>query len=199
MDQRNAGASTAPVGAADGWATYTADQLALLDHLGVEECHVLGMCIGGPYLFGLLMSAHDRFRSAVLLQPVGIDDNRAAFTEMFDGWVDEIGPDHPEAGPDDWAAFRQNMWGGEFVLTATREQVAACRDAAPGHDGRRPLPPAVDVTRDRVPRAPEPRWSSAGRTTTSWPTPTRRSSGSSPSTARRGAAPARLARIRAPG
>ena len=127
MDQRNAGASTAPVSAADGWATYTADQLALLDHLGVEECHVLGMCIGGPYIFGLLMSATDRFRSAVLLQPVGIDDNRAAFTEMFDGWSDEIGPDHPEAGPDDWAAFRQNMWGGDFVLTATREQVAACR------------------------------------------------------------------------
>ncbi len=126
MDQRNAGASTAPVGAADGWATYTADQLALLDHLGVEECHVLGMCIGGPYIFGLLMSSHDRFRSAVLLQPVGIDDNRAAFTEMFDGWAEEVGPDHPETGPDDWAAFRQNMWGGDFVLTATREQVAAC-------------------------------------------------------------------------
>jgi pimeloyl-ACP methyl ester carboxylesterase len=126
MDQRNAGGSTAPVGAADGWATYTADQLALLDHLGVEECHVLGMCIGGPYIFGLLMSSHDRFRSAVLLQPVGIDDNRAAFTEMFDGWADEVGPDHPETGPDDWAAFRQNMWGGDFVLTATREQVAAC-------------------------------------------------------------------------
>jgi predicted alpha/beta hydrolase len=71
------------------------------------------------------MSAHDRFRSAVLLQPVGIDDNRAAFTEMFDGWAEEIAPDHPEAGPDDWAAFRRNMWGGEFVLTATREQVAA--------------------------------------------------------------------------
>ena len=126
MDQRNAGASTAPVSATDGWSTYTADQLALLDHLGVGECHVLGMCIGGPYIFGLLGSSHDRFRSAVLLQPVGIDDNREAFVEMFGGWVEEIGSDHPEAGPDDWAAFRHNMWGGEFVLTATREQVAAC-------------------------------------------------------------------------
>ncbi len=126
MDQRNAGHSTAPVSATDGWATYTADQLALLDHLGIGECHVLGMCIGGPYIFGLLTSSHDRFRSAVLLQPVGIDDNRDAFVEMFDGWVDEVGPDHPEAGPEDWAAFRRNMWGGDFVLTATREQVAAC-------------------------------------------------------------------------
>ena len=34
MDQRNAGQSQAPVTAADGWDTYTADHLALLDHLG---------------------------------------------------------------------------------------------------------------------------------------------------------------------
>ena len=36
MDQRNAGRSTAPVGAGDGWHTYTADQLALLDHLPAD-------------------------------------------------------------------------------------------------------------------------------------------------------------------
>ena len=29
MDQRNAGASTAPVSGADGWSTYADDQLAL--------------------------------------------------------------------------------------------------------------------------------------------------------------------------
>jgi hypothetical protein len=28
---------------------------------------------------------------------------------------------------DDWAAFRSTMWDGEFVLTATRDEVAACR------------------------------------------------------------------------
>ena len=37
MDQRNAGRSVAPVRATDSWHTYTADQLALLDHLGVER------------------------------------------------------------------------------------------------------------------------------------------------------------------
>src|SRR6266545_1991454 len=46
MDQRNAGASHAPVRATDGWDTYAQDQLALLDHLGVEQCHLIGMCIG---------------------------------------------------------------------------------------------------------------------------------------------------------
>src|SRR5450759_4397944 len=34
MDQRNAGSSSAPVNATDGWEVYTADHLALLDHLG---------------------------------------------------------------------------------------------------------------------------------------------------------------------
>ncbi len=119
MDQRNAGRSTGPVSADDGWATYTGDQLALLDHLGIERCHVVGMCIGGPYIMGLLTTAPERFASAVALQPVGIDDNRQAMYEMFDQWVGLVGDAHPDMTPDDWASFRSNMWDGEFVLTAT--------------------------------------------------------------------------------
>src|SRR5687768_11733487 len=68
MDQRNAGSSTAPVRADDNWSTFTGDQLALLDHLAVDRCHVIGMCIGGPYIMGLLHRAPERFSSAVLLQ-----------------------------------------------------------------------------------------------------------------------------------
>ncbi|MDJ0767601.1 MAG: alpha/beta hydrolase [Ilumatobacter sp.] len=125
MDQRNAGRSTAPISPGDGWATYRGDQLGLLDHLGIDRCHVLGMCIGGPYIMGLLRAAPERFESAVLLQPVGIDDNRGAFEEMFEGWVAEIGPAHPSVSDDDWASFRRNMWDGEFVLTATPAEAAA--------------------------------------------------------------------------
>lgn len=125
MDQRNAGASTAPVSASDGWATYAADQLALLDHLGVDRCHVVGMCIGGPYIVGLLRAAPERFSSALLLQPVGIDNNRAELEGMFDDWATKILLDHSEAGPSDWAQFRTNMWSGDFVLTATPDEVAA--------------------------------------------------------------------------
>jgi pimeloyl-ACP methyl ester carboxylesterase len=114
------------VTAGDGWDTMRNDQLALLDHLGVERCHVVGMCIGGPYIMGLLRSAPDRFVSAVLLQPVGIDGNRAAFREMFDGWADELRPAHPDVTDEEWTSFRANMWDGDFVLTATPEQVAEC-------------------------------------------------------------------------
>jgi pimeloyl-ACP methyl ester carboxylesterase len=124
MDQRNAGRSTAPVSGSDGWPTYAADQLGLLDHLGIARCHVVGMCIGGPYIMGLVTAAPERFASAVLLQPVGIDGNRDAFDAVFDDWMSEIAGAHPEATPQDWASFKSNMWDGEFVLTATRDQVA---------------------------------------------------------------------------
>lgn len=124
MDQRNAGSSIAPVSAADGWHTYTADQLALLDHLGIERCHVVGMCIGGPYIVGLLRAAPDRFAASVMLQPVGLTTNRGAFYEIFDGWAAEIADDHPEADDDTWRSFRSNMWDHEFVCTATPDEVA---------------------------------------------------------------------------
>jgi pimeloyl-ACP methyl ester carboxylesterase len=126
MDQRNAGASTAPVSATDDWTTYAQDQLALLDHLQIDRCHVVGMCIGGPYIMGLLRAAPERFASAVVLQPVGIDGNTETLMEMFHAWATEIAPHHPEASEADWGAFADNMYGGEFVLSATREEVAAC-------------------------------------------------------------------------
>jgi pimeloyl-ACP methyl ester carboxylesterase len=126
MDQRNAGRSTAPVSARDDWSTFTDDQLALLDHLAIDRCHVIGMCIGGPYIMGLLRAAPDRFTSAVLLQPVGIDSDNGPLREMFDAWAEELAPSHPEATPDDWARFGDNMYGGEFVLSVDRADVAAC-------------------------------------------------------------------------
>jgi pimeloyl-ACP methyl ester carboxylesterase len=128
MDQRNAGRSSAPVSAEDGWSTYTADQLGLLDHLGIERCHVVGMCIGGPYIVGLLRAAPERFSSAVLLQPVGIEpdgSNRAAFEAMFEQWRAARSDQHPDVADDTWLAFRANMWGGEFVLTGSPDDVAA--------------------------------------------------------------------------
>lgn len=118
MDQRNAGASTAPVRGTDGWADYTADQLALLDHLGVDRFHVLGMCIGGSYILSLLRAAPDRVAAAVALQPIGLDGdgNRDAFHELFDGWAAEIRDAHPEADDAAWAGLRTGMFGGDDVL-----------------------------------------------------------------------------------
>jgi pimeloyl-ACP methyl ester carboxylesterase len=116
MDQRNAGQSTAPVRAADGWHSYTEDQLALMDHLGIERFHVAGMCIGGPYALGLIEAAPARVASAVLFQPIGREDNRQAFYDMFDSWAEELKPARSETSEAAWATFRENMYGGDKVL-----------------------------------------------------------------------------------
>lgn len=116
MDQRNAGASTAPVTGTESWATYTADQLALLDHLGVNECAVVGMCIGGPFVLGLLQAAPERVARAVVIQSIGLDGNRDTFHEMFDLWAGGIGADHPEASPAAWAAYRSAMYDVDHPL-----------------------------------------------------------------------------------
>ena len=46
LDVRNAGRSRAALDPNDNWATYTADHLALLDHLRITRVHVMGACIG---------------------------------------------------------------------------------------------------------------------------------------------------------
>lgn len=127
MDQRNAGESTAPVTASDGWADYTADQLRLLDHLGVDRFHVLGMCIGGSYGLGLIEAAPARVCSAVLLQPIGLDDNREAFYEMFDAWAAAVRVQQPAVPAPAWTALREAMFGGDFVFNVDQAFVRACR------------------------------------------------------------------------
>jgi pimeloyl-ACP methyl ester carboxylesterase len=126
MDQRNAGQSTAPIRATDSWQVYTEDQLALLDHLGVDRFHVAGMCIGGSYCMGLIQAAPKRVASAVMFQPIGMLDNRQAFLDMFDGWAKEQQPAHPEATSAAWEKFKQTMYGGDFLFNVSREFVAQC-------------------------------------------------------------------------
>ncbi len=63
MDQRNAGGrSRAPITAQDGWHTFAADHIALLDHLRIERCHLYGQCIGGSFIMSLLKAQPGRDR-----------------------------------------------------------------------------------------------------------------------------------------
>ncbi len=126
MDQRNAGQSTAPITGADGWGDYTDDQVALLDHLGVDRFHAAGMCIGGSFIMGLVGAVPDRIVAAVMLQPIGFDDNRQTFAELFDGWSEDLKAKHPSVSEDDWAAFRSTMFGGDFLFNVGEDAVANC-------------------------------------------------------------------------
>jgi pimeloyl-ACP methyl ester carboxylesterase len=124
MDQRNAGRSKAPVTADDGWHVYTEDHLALLDHLGIDRCSVLGNCIGGSYCFGLMEAVPDRIAAGVLQQPIGsTSENRQLFFDMFDGWAADLGD--VEQGALD--AFRNRMYSGDFVFNVSRDFVRSCK------------------------------------------------------------------------
>ncbi len=126
MDQRNAGESTAPIRETDGWHVYTEDHVGLLDHIGVERCHLLGGCIGGPYCLGLIEAAPERIASAVLQQTIGFDDNRDAFHQMFDSWADDLRPKRSEVAASAWQQFRERMYSGDFVFNVSREFVNSC-------------------------------------------------------------------------
>ena len=164
MDQRNAGRSRAPVTASDNWDTYTADHVALLDHLGLRRAHVMGGCIGSSYCLNIIKNAPDRISSAVLQNPIGLHENREAFREMFDGWAKELARDRADVNERDLASFRENMYGADFVFCVSRDFVRGCQTPLmllAGDDVYHPAP----ISREIAELAPNleyvPEWKSA--------------------------------------
>jgi pimeloyl-ACP methyl ester carboxylesterase len=128
MDQRNAGESSAPITATDGWETYTSDHLALLDHLHVDKCHLMGGCIGGSYSLGLIKLAPERVSAAVLQNPIGLSpQNRDLFYAMFDEWAKALKRARPNLQDSAFSAFRERMYGGDFVFNVSRDFVRSCK------------------------------------------------------------------------
>jgi pimeloyl-ACP methyl ester carboxylesterase len=101
--------------------------LALLDYLNIDRFHVAGMCIGGPYIMGLIQAAPHRVASAVVFQTIGLDNNRDAFFEMFDSWAQELTPRRPEVDAEAWESFKHAMYDGEFLFNVSREFVSRCQ------------------------------------------------------------------------
>lgn len=124
MDQRNAGQSTAEIGPDEGWRRYTEDHLALLDHLGIDRCHLMGCCIGGSFIASFLNQAPERAAAAVLLQPIGATpENQPVFAKLFDDWTADMRPKHPDVPETDWSSYKERMFGGDFLYCATPEDV----------------------------------------------------------------------------
>lgn len=126
LDQRNAGRSTAPIHPDDGWHVYAEDQLALLDHLGIERCHLMGGCIGSSFALGLLQAARERVCAAVLQNPIGLYANRDMFYALFDDWAAEQAARRPDQPKVDLAEFRERMYGGDFVFNVSRAFARTC-------------------------------------------------------------------------
>jgi pimeloyl-ACP methyl ester carboxylesterase len=151
MDQRNAGGrSRAPITADDGWHTYAADHIALLDHLGIDKCHLYGQCIGGSFIMSLLKAQPHRVACAVLAQPIGrVGPMPAVRSPRFEAWAESL-KDHPEATPSAIDAFYQNLYGPGFVYSVDRAFVSSC--TAPclvlaGNDEAHPFPISEELAK----------------------------------------------------
>ena len=132
-DLRNAntGQSSGPLDIDRPWDSHTDDQLALLDHLGVDKFVVMGFCIGGPFIWNLLKRAPDRVAAAVLAQPVGFRPEMP--TLLYDGSMQGWGPDLVKRRSDitmdmiEKYLTRLYKNPADFVFTVTRDFVRNCQ------------------------------------------------------------------------
>jgi pimeloyl-ACP methyl ester carboxylesterase len=151
MDQRNApGQSRAPITAQDGWHSYAADHIALLDHLGINQCHLYGQCIGGPFILSLLKAQPERFPCAILAQPIGrVNPQLPPRGGLFNTWAEGL-ENHPEVTEEVLNAFYTNLYGPAFAYSVDRNFVAGCQTPAlvlAGNDEAHPFAIAEEISR----------------------------------------------------
>jgi pimeloyl-ACP methyl ester carboxylesterase len=152
MDQRNAGQSRGPLETDDPWGMFAADQLGLMDHLGIDRFFALGCCIGCSYILQLIKVAPERLVAGVMEQPIGIEadgSNEETFRErIWQGWGDGLLAERPDISKDDLLSFGQKMWGGDFVLNVDKDFVRSVQTpllVMPGNDAAHPRSIGLEV------------------------------------------------------
>jgi pimeloyl-ACP methyl ester carboxylesterase len=128
MDQRNAGTrSSGPLDTSDGWGMYARDQLAVLDHLGVQQARVIGCCIGCSFIFKLIQLAPERVTAGVLMQPIGEDDTNPGLfgPRMWQPWGQNLVDRGASFSMEQVDQFGHSLFDSGFVFTATRDELKA--------------------------------------------------------------------------
>jgi pimeloyl-ACP methyl ester carboxylesterase len=151
MDQRNAGGqSRALITASDGWDAYTADHIAVLDHLRIDRCHLYGQCIGGSFILNLLKAQPERVVSAVLAQPIGrVAAALPPRPARFNAWAETL-TDHPEATPQVLDAFYRNLYEPGFAYSVDRDFVKTVKTPCmvmAGNDDAHPYPISEELSK----------------------------------------------------
>jgi len=131
-DLRNAngGQSSGPLEVDRPWDSHSDDQIALMDHLGIDKFMVLGFCVGGPIIWNLLERAPDRVVAAVLAQPSGFRPEAPdrTYNNNMSGWGPELVARRPDITMEMVDAFLTKMYlNVDFVYSATRDFVRNCQ------------------------------------------------------------------------
>jgi pimeloyl-ACP methyl ester carboxylesterase len=123
MDQRNAGRSSGPLDTSDPWRMYADDQLAVLDHLGIDQATVIGCCIGCSFIFQLIEQAPRRIVAGVLMQPIGHDEtNDGVFgPDMWTPWGQNLIDKGARFDRETLDAFGHAMFDPDFVFSVSRD------------------------------------------------------------------------------
>ena len=133
LDLRNAneGQSQGPLDVERTWDALTDDQLALMDHLGIDQFKVLGFCIGGPLIWNLLKRAGNRVISAVLVHPSGYSSSAPDifYNNNINGWAPKLVEQRPDITIEMVKDYLNNMYTkrADFVFTVDRDFVRQCQ------------------------------------------------------------------------
>ena len=154
MDQRNAngGESSGPLDIDDPWGAFADDQLAVMDHLGIERFFFMGYCIGGCFALKLMERAPDRVVAGVLCQTVGHrpENPDVMYNSGRDVWAPELLARRPDLTMAQVEAYLHALYRvrPDFVYSVSRDFVRSCRtpmlvmpDDTPAH----PYQTSVDV------------------------------------------------------
>jgi pimeloyl-ACP methyl ester carboxylesterase len=149
LDVRNAGRSRVAIGAQDDWTSYTADHLALIDHLGITQCHVMGACIGVSFAYALAQARPSLVSAFVLQNPIGLAGNREVVQAEYDQWATQVAG-WPGVDATLLPALGRRMFGGDFLYSVSRDFVASCTQPTllmPGDDRMHPAETSDDIAR----------------------------------------------------
>ncbi len=133
LDLRNAegGGSSGPLEPDRPWDSHTDDQLALMDHLGIDRFLVLGFCIGGPFIWNLLKRAAHRIPAAILAQPSGFRPEKPTlfYDNNMAGWGPALCARRPDITIEQVKQYLRRMYATDpdFVFTVSRDFVASCQ------------------------------------------------------------------------
>jgi pimeloyl-ACP methyl ester carboxylesterase len=123
MDQRNAGRSSGPLVTSDPWHMYADDQLAVLDHLGIDQFVAIGCCIGCSFIFQLIEQAPGRILAGVPMQPIGHDEtNDGLFgPDMWTPWGQNLIDKGAGFNLETLNAFGHALFDPDFVFSVSRD------------------------------------------------------------------------------